>query len=291
MDFQSISLPSGRVLAYTEYGEKDGTPVFFFHGIPGSRLFCPSEESTRRLGIRLIGVDRPGYGRSTFQPGRRILDWPADVACLADALSLERFAVIGHSGGGPYALACAYLLPQRVTLAVVISGLGPPQAPRALQGMWSRNRLGFQMGRFIPWPLWRLLIWFFFHKGVREPETVLESDKSQRPPADAALWKEPNIRAVCYRSEAEAFHQGTLGHAWETRLITRPWGFSPTAIRVPVHLWQGTADNLAPIHMARYLATSIPAARAHFYEDEAHLLIFPRWAEILELCRKQEASG
>lgn len=289
MDLQAIALPDGRVLAYAEYGDSDGAPVFFFHGIPGSRLFRPPDAITRRAGVRLICMDRPGYGQSTFQAGRRIVDWPADVAFLADSLGIERFAVAGHSGGGPYALACAYALPQRVTLAAVISGLGPLEAPKALEGMWARNRLGFQMGRFIPWPLWRWLIWFFFHKSRREPETVVESDKSQRPRADAALWKDPAIRAICYQSEVEAFRQGTLGHAWEARLATLPWGFPLRDIRIPVHLWHGTADNLATIHMARYLATTIPTARPHFYEDEAHLLIFPRWEEILHTCLEHKA--
>ncbi len=284
MDFQAISLPSGRLLAYAEYGVKDGTPVFFFHGIPGSRLFCPSEEPLRRLGVRLIGVDRPGYGRSSFQPGRRILDWPADIAYLADSLGIERFAVMGHSGGCPYVLACAYALPERVSCAAIVAGLGPREAPRALANMWVRNRLGLQVGRLAPWPLWRLLIWLFFHKGVQETETEREHGKSQRPKVDAELWKDPALRAVCYRSEAEAFRQGILGHAWETRLIARPWGFPLEAIRLAVHLWHGSADNLATIEMAYYLARRLPQAYPHFYEGEAHLLIFPRWEEILQTC-------
>lgn len=288
MDFQAISLPSGRLLAYAEYGIKDGVPVFFFHGIPGSRLFCPSEEPLRRLGVRLIGVDRPGYGHSSFQPGRRILDWPTDIAYLADSLHIEHFAVAGHSGGGPYVLACAYALPDRVTCATVISGVGPLEAPRALENMWTRNRLGFQVGRFIPWPIWRVLIWLFFHKSVQEQKNARENGKSQRPEADAELWKDPAIRAICYRSEAEAFRQGTLGHAWETRLIVRPWGFPLEAIRPPVHLWHGSADNLATIHMAYYLAERIPQAHPHFYEGEAHLLIFPHWEEILRTCLEQK---
>ncbi len=95
-----FKLSDGRVLAYEQYGDADGRPVFFFHGTPGSRLFHPPDEVTRRTGVRLICVDRPGYGGSTFQPGRQILDWPADIAALADALGLRTFAVAGHSGEG-----------------------------------------------------------------------------------------------------------------------------------------------------------------------------------------------
>src|SRR5437868_4337089 len=108
-------LRDGRALGYAEYGDPGGTPVFFFHGSPGSRLQRhPDPSITSSFGARIITVDRPGYGRSDFQPGRRLLDWPADAAQLADALSIERFAAIGLSGGGPYLLACAYAMPERL---------------------------------------------------------------------------------------------------------------------------------------------------------------------------------
>src|SRR4030042_1974723 len=126
----SIVLWDGRHLAYAEYGDPRGKPVFLFHGIPGSRIFRPPpDDLTAANGVRLITVDRPGYGGSDFQPGRRILEWPADVCALADVLGLERFAVCGHSAGGPYVLACAAFIPQRLTAAGVISGLGPVDAP------------------------------------------------------------------------------------------------------------------------------------------------------------------
>jgi pimeloyl-ACP methyl ester carboxylesterase len=101
-------LRDGRALGYAEYGDPGGTPVFFFHGSPGSRLQRhPDASIASELGTRIITIDRPGYGLSDFQPERTLLDWPADVAQLADALHIERFAAIGLSGGGPYLLACA----------------------------------------------------------------------------------------------------------------------------------------------------------------------------------------
>jgi pimeloyl-ACP methyl ester carboxylesterase len=97
----SIALPDGRTLAYAEYGNPCGKPVFFFHGTPGSRFFRPPDRITSRVGVHLICMDRPGYGLSTFQPGRRIVDWPEDILQLADFLGLDKFVVAGHSGGGP----------------------------------------------------------------------------------------------------------------------------------------------------------------------------------------------
>src|SRR5262245_54218318 len=121
-----LTLPSGRLLAYCEYGDPAGAPVLYFHGSPSSRLepLLIGDDTWRRLGLRVIAADRPGMGQSPFQDGRRLLDWPANATVLADTLGLERFAVLGFSGGGPYVFACAAQIPQRLTAAVVVSGGG-----------------------------------------------------------------------------------------------------------------------------------------------------------------------
>jgi len=282
---KAIQLRDGRKLAYAEYGDLQGKPLFFFHGIPGSRVFRPPDKITEKMGMRLICVDRPGSGLSTFQPRRRILDWPNDIAQLANALGIERFAVAGHSGGGPYVAACAYALPERVTVAVILCGAALLDTPESTQGMITLNKLGFKIGRYIPWPLWWLLIWFFYHKGRVDPAAVMERDARHRPLGDSKLWERPEIRQVCYKSTAEGLRQGIRGHAWETRLITRPWGFQPEDIPVPVYLWYGEDDNLTPVSMGRYLASKIPNSKATFCEGEGHLLLFPHWEEILAVIR------
>ncbi len=267
-------------MSYEETGDPSGRPLFFFHGMPGSRFFHPHDEITLELGIHLITIDRPGYGESTFQPGRRILDWPRDVAELADHLGLKKFSVAGHSGGGPYTLACAHALPERVTQAVTICGAGPVEAPRAMEGMEPLNRFGFRFGRCIPWPLWQGIIRLVYRKKLH-PSTSPSKKRSNRPPADEALWDYLEIREHCIASENEGFRQGLEGFAWDARLLTRPWGFRLEEIHVPVQLWHGTADNLTPFTMARYVASKVPGCSCHFCKDEAHLLIFPHWKEIL----------
>jgi pimeloyl-ACP methyl ester carboxylesterase len=276
-----ITLNDNRLLTYAEYGIPNGNPIFFFHGMPGSHLFRPSDEVTSRLGVRLITADRPGYGQSTFQPNRRIIDWAEDIAQLADHLGIDKFSVAGHSGGGPYAAACAYALPGRVKAAALIATAGPLDSPDALEHMESLNRMGFRVGRYIPWWIWRMLIWYFYHDGRDRPEKVMERDAASRPRADAELWKIDSIRKVCYASAVEGFRHGTKGHAWEARLLTRPWNLPIEKIRVPVHLWHGTRDRTTTIEMARHLADKIPNSHLHVCDDEAHLLIFPHWEEIL----------
>lgn len=98
---EQMRLRDGRILAYAEWGDMHGHPVFFFHGSPLSRLWCPDESATRAAAVRLVAVDRPGFGGSDLQPGRRLEDWPSDVTELADALGFDRFAVAGYSAGGP----------------------------------------------------------------------------------------------------------------------------------------------------------------------------------------------
>jgi len=117
----TVTLPDGRRLAYTEWGLPDGKPLLYFHGTPGSRLWCPDEDATAAAGVRLIAPDRPGFGRSDPQEGRTLADWPKDVEALADALHISSFAVVGVSGGGAYAAACAALIPRRLSGVAVVS--------------------------------------------------------------------------------------------------------------------------------------------------------------------------
>lgn len=276
-----IQLRDDRFLGYAQYGFPSGKPVFFFHGTPGSRFFRPPDEISSQLGVRLICVDRPGYGESTFQSGRCILDWPRDIAQLADFLGIWKFSVAGHSGGGPYVSACAYALPDRVTAAAVLSGAGPLDTPDVKRGMTATNKIGLSVGRFLPWPLWQALIWMFYHRRANDPARDMDRGTGHRPQADEELVHKPEIRDACIKSEVEAFRPGLRGLAWDTRLLTRPWGFRMEDIRVPVYLWHGTDDDLATVAMARYVAGKIPGGKITLCENEGHLLLFPHWEEIL----------
>ena len=129
LDGHQVKTPDGRQLSTQTYGDPDGKPVFLLHGTPGSRLGPhPRGILLHRLGVRLIAFDRPGYGESDRFQGRRVADAATDVLAIADAFDLDKFAVVGRSGGGPHALACAALLPDRLTKAAVLVGLAPREA-------------------------------------------------------------------------------------------------------------------------------------------------------------------
>ena len=135
---QTIKLKDGRTLGYAEYGAPQGKPVFEFHGNPSSRLGSKFlDEAAKRLGARIIGIDRPGMGLSDYKSGRQLLDWPDDVFELADALGIDRFAILGGSGGTPSVLACAYKIPERLTAVAVLFGPPPLDMPGAADS-WSR---------------------------------------------------------------------------------------------------------------------------------------------------------
>jgi pimeloyl-ACP methyl ester carboxylesterase len=155
---KQIRLRDGRSLGYAEYGDPAGKPVIFFQGTPSSRLFHhPDESIAVSLGAHIITMDRPGFGLSDFQLGRTLLDWPDDVVELAKALKIDRFAVAGISGGGPYVAACALKIPQRLTAAAIISGVGPVDALGAIQGMRRIRRVGVTVAKYAPWLLGPLL--------------------------------------------------------------------------------------------------------------------------------------
>ena len=278
-----ITLNDSRILAYEEYGSANGMPIFFFHGIPGSRIFRPPDEITAKMKVRLICVDRPGYGFSTFQLNRTILSWANDIAQLADQLGIKQFSVMAHSGGTPYVCACAYAMRDRVTCATIISGLAPADAPNILNDMIATNTMGMKVGRYIPWALWYPLMWMFYREGLEHPEKIIKPDAKNPNSPDTKVFSEhPDFLTLCRASTREAFHQGMRGHAWEAYLLVRPWGFDLDKIKVPIFLWHGVKDADASIHMGRYMASQIPNCKATFLDHEGHLLLYNHWEEIIK---------
>jgi pimeloyl-ACP methyl ester carboxylesterase len=278
---QTLSLHDGRRLGYGEYGNPDGEPGFYFHGHPGSRLEAEfADEAAADAGVRIIALDRPGYGLSDFQPHRTILDWPPDVEEAADMLGLDRFSVLGASGGGPYALACAHEIPERITRAGVASGVGPYDAPGVTQGMRWQNRVGFQLGARVP-PLARLIMWSMARQVRRRPERVLDAIAQAMSPADAEVVRRPEVRQVLAADIVEAFRQGSRGAALDVVLLGRPWGFRLDAITSDVFLWQGEADTLVPPAMGRHMVAQIRNCQATFFPGEGHLLVVDHMSEIV----------
>lgn len=277
-----MRLRDGRLLAYAEYGDPEGKPLLHFHGWAGSRLdFRSNKSRARSLGARVIGIDRPGVGLSDFQPGRELLDWPDDVAELADALGIDRFAVSGWSLGGPYAAACAFKIPDRLTSAGIIGGLAPLDRPGGLEGMSRLRRITAHLTRRVPC-LVRPLVWQTSLLERANRRGTLRPPSFLIPKPDRALLSDATVRAQLAANKAEMFRRGNRGAHWDAVVVARRWGFRLQDVRASVHVWHGEADHNAPVQMGRYYAGTIPNCRATYYPGEGHLIFISRIDDILE---------
>lgn len=291
-DVQTVRLRDGRVLAYEVAGPRHGAPVVSCHGTPSCRFPGDWAEAAEAAGACFIQADRPGYGRSDFNPAQTLLAWARDVAELADARGLGRFAVLGTSGGGPYAAACAYALADRVTAVALVCGLGPfwdvPEVDVCAtgdSGGWIRELV--DLGRRDP----DAALAHAREECAQDAEMVERDpaewlrywfDNESVPRADRRLITRAEERTRLAESLREALRSGTEGYVQDELLLTvRPWGFSAEEIAVPAYLWHGELDTFAPVGGARYLARAIPGCQARFFADEAHLIFLRHGEEIL----------
>ena len=279
---ETLRLEDGRLLGYAVYGDPEGWPIFYFHGFPGSRLEAQlADRVAARMGIRLIALDRPGFGLSDFKPRRTIFEWPDDVVKIADALGINRFATIGVSGGGPYAAACALKIPQRLTAVAIVCGLGPLDTPNGTDRMIRTNHLIFFLGRRLPW-LAKISLWRIAYQVRRNPEGTLRRMIVALPDPDKAVLARPEVKTAMKDNVVEAFRGGSRGAACELLLYTRPWGFLLQDIATRVNLWHGEQDVSVPPTMGQYQARTIPNCRAIFYPGEDHFsLVINHMEEIL----------
>ena len=265
----------GRTLAVAAAGNQSGPAVVVNHGTPGSRLLWRELiEDAEARGMRLIGYDRPGYGGSDPQPGRTAADAAGDVGAIADALGIEQLAVEGGSGGGPHALACAALLPDRVVAVASLAGVAPYPAEGLdwLDGMGQDNLDEFAATLAGREALERYLGKKVSEMLTAEPKAIAEALLSLLSPPD---------RAVLTGELAEYFHEATRvgveeqldGWIDDDFVFVNPWGYRLEDIRVPVQLWHGAHDRFVPIAHGRWLAERIPGVDAHLTDEDGHLTI------------------
>jgi pimeloyl-ACP methyl ester carboxylesterase len=275
-------LPDGRRLAWSSGGPRDGVPVLYLHGAIGTPVRRTPELDAliERLGIRYIAVSRPGFGRSDPCPGRRIADFPADIERLADSLGLGRFAVVGVSAGGPYAMACARALPERAAATAVVSSVSPLCPPHA--GRWMPAHLRFAL---------RIM--------VRRPELVARGGTrvmrvvERRPraltwlaslgatPADRQLLAAAEGGTAAIESFLAAAAGGVRGMIDDYLTCCASWGFHLRDVRGEVHLWHGEQDRFVPVEHARAVAAALPRCRARFDADDGHFFFRRRLADVL----------
>ena len=267
-----LAAADGRQVAVDISGDPSGTPVFLLHGTPGSSHGPkPRGPVLYNLGVQLISYDRPGYGGSTRRPGRSIADAAQDVELIADTFRIDRFGMVGRSGGGPHALACAALLPDRVTRTVVLVSVARPDAADLnwYEGMTESNVRDFAAADVDPLGLVERIT--AQADGIaRDPVSLLTTLEAEMTASDRQVVKDVAIRRLLAETYREALRVGPHGWIDDVLALRRDWGFNLSDISGPVRLWHGMEDNFAPVSHTEWLAQRIPGAETVVQEGAAH---------------------
>jgi pimeloyl-ACP methyl ester carboxylesterase len=275
----TIEVGSGRVLAYREFGQPDGLPVVYCHGGFMSGLdIAPWDDAARAAGVRIVSPARPGLDGSTSASGRTTAGWAGDVRALLDGLDIEQASVFGWSMGGQYALACAALLADRVTRAVVVAGALPLTDDRASRELNKLDTRLTKQSQDRPWVA-RLTFVAMAQMAKHAPGMWTKILTKDLPDAEAKA-----VRGLSDSGLADAAAAGlssTHGMVEEYVAWARTWGFDAADVQVPTTIWQGSADELIPRHWGEALAQQIPGARLSMCEGEGHFLAYSHQAEIL----------
>jgi pimeloyl-ACP methyl ester carboxylesterase len=279
---EPLELADGRQVGVSQFGAAGGSPVVWCHGGLSSRLDAVLlAGAAARTGVRLIAIDRPGIGQTTLMPDDDVLRWPGIVAAVADRMGIGSFGVAGWSAGGAYALACAYLLPHRVTAAATIAGMYPVSDParRRELGLATDRRL-IRVAMASPKVAGALLQPFRLAPGGM----VWRSMRRAVGPAER-IELVPDLRDPVVRMMRNAFRQGTAGVVVDYRAFGGDWGFAPRDVAAPVAVWHGTADGLVPFGQGVLLADELPAGTLRTVDGGGHFMFVAHGDEILRRFR------
>ncbi|MEI8080501.1 MAG: alpha/beta hydrolase [Actinomycetes bacterium] len=274
---RTIRLSDGRNLGFARYGAADGYPVIYCHGGLSCRLDAASSSAAANdAGVTVIAPDRPGIGLSDRHKGASLLDWPNDVAELADALGVERFAVMGWSFGTAYAAACGYSLADRISQTVLIASGIPRDWPDMIGQINSMDRRFLSWSGRLPWLDLAAFRAIGLTARMAPGYFVKATVKDLSPQSRNAITRDPDAFA---RATIEGL-RNPAGVLDDYRIWDQPWGFSPAQIPGSVHLWHGDADELCPPAWSERLATAIPNADLTMVPGAGHFVARDHWPEI-----------
>lgn len=274
MPVAPFGLPDGRLLDLFTSGPDDGVPLVLHHGTPGSyHPMSELEPAAHARGLRVVSWSRPGYGASTRQPGRRVVDVVADARAVLEHLGADRCVVAGRSGGGASALACAARLEQ-VAAVVVVAGLAPFDGAGfdAFDGMTADDVGDYRVAREGPDAFGPRLAGQQQVFAQMTPEGIVAGMVSAMPPREQEAFT-ALLAVQMAESFRESVRSGVDGWADDVVAAVLPWGFSVGEIRVPVSIWHGTDDRMVPIGHGRWLAEHVPGAEAHLVVGAGHVSI------------------
>ncbi len=263
----------GSRLAFHEYGDPEGDPIFFYHGT-GSHLHgMLLHKPALRYGFRIVAPDRPGVARSDFRPGWTVLEYARDMADLADHLGIGSFGAVGISGGGPTLLASAFAIPERLRCVVDLACAKPVYGdPEMLKPLGTADRFYARLGTRLPLAAFRAPFWVLgmMQKVLKSPKSFAKMFDSSLCPADKEIFKVPDFQYVIMRDQQELFRHGSKGPAYDAQTVYKEWGFDLLDIKIHIEVIHGTADKFIPREFSEYLARNAKDVHINFLEDQGH---------------------
>jgi pimeloyl-ACP methyl ester carboxylesterase len=269
----TVELSDGRSLGLAEYGAPDGDAIFWFHGTPGARRQIPplARRIALERGLRLIGVERPGVGRSTPHLHESVVHAAGDIEQIADRLNVDRFGIVGLSGGGPYVLACAHELPERVVAGAVLGGVAPTcgdeAAPGGAAALARRLRVPLEA---VHGPLGHV-VWALTYALRPLASQAFDLFISTMPQGDQDVMYRPEMKEMFLDDMLRAGRSQLHAPIYDMVLFARPWGFSLRDIRVPIRFWHGDADHIVPLAHGEHQARLVPDSDLVVRPNEGHM--------------------
>lgn len=262
---------NGATVAWCEYGDPNGAPVFFCHGWPNSRTMAElTDDAARELGVRIISPDRPGIRDSQFDPNRTLLDWPPLLAEFATHLGIDRFKILAISGGAPYAYAAAWMIPERVDAIAVVSGVPPIAELEDRSGLLGLYRRLLALRTSRPGLLRALFHVARPFASIRLPIRVRPLLLKVLQPCDANVLRDSKSFEACFESARLAWRSSAAGVMTDADIYAQPWGFPLEEVRVPVRLWHGKNDRTFSFLLAERIAARLPNCEFHLIEGAGH---------------------
>lgn len=278
-----IAVGEDRQLGFAEFGAPQGRAMFWLHGTPGARRQIPVEARlyAAEANIRLIGVDRPGIGSSTPYQYETVSQFAVDLRTVADTLGIDKMAVIGLSGGGPYTLACASAMPDRVVTAGILGGVAPAVGPEAIDSpLMTLARIAEPVLERAGRPISMLATGLIrMIRPVASP--ALELYALISPEGDRRLLGRPEFKAMFLDDLLNGSRKQLAAPIADAVLFARYWGFRLDEITVPVHWWHGDADHIVPYSHGEHAVSLLPDATLYTLPGESHLAGLGRAEEIL----------
>ena len=282
-DYKILELADGRNQAYAEYGDPDGEPVFHCHSVLGSRLELSfdAQQISEQKAVRLIVVDRPGYGASDPDPETSFVKWVNDLVQLADHLNIEKFSITGYAMGGVYALACAHEIPERIKHVAVISACMAPELPSDFENIVPLYKMNYRLAKHIP-KVYSLLSAVLVKGVLSDPASFFEQFSAKLEKSDLDIMYSENFKTGMFAALKEGFRQGGKASSRDVVQLMHDWSYTLSEINTPIHIWHGAYDYHVPLVLGERFSEHIKNTKLHIKEDQGHYMFYTHWSEILD---------